>query len=192
MADRAAADFRLELLQGGEFRQLGPGGTGLWRFLPGCRLRGRRLGPALRPVAGLEDDEIAAARGARQQHVFQRHGAQDAAREAGEDGGNARGAEELRDDGEAAGGGAVLQGCREVAAVFEQDADEDEDRGDALGHGFSGAVLLGTLWGRKTGGGVRGGHGQCMLTNWRREVKGFFPRAGAGRGAVPWLQSESA
>ena len=120
----------------------------------------RRRCRGFRPPAGLEDDQVAAPRGPRQQHAFQRHGAQDAAREASEDGGNPRRAEVLRDDGEAARGGTVFEGFRQVAAVFEQDADDDEDRGDALGHRLGGPGPFGTGRGRKTGSGVRVVHGQ--------------------------------
>ena len=68
--------------------------------------------------------------------------------EAGADRRDAGGAEELGDGREAAGDGAVLEGFRQVAAVADEDVEDDEEVGDVLRHGLAGPVLWGTGWGR--------------------------------------------
>ena len=52
----------------------------------------------------------------------------------------------------------MLDGLGEVAAIFEQDGDDGEDGGDALGHGLAGPILWGSGAGRKAGGVLCGGH----------------------------------
>ena len=155
VADRAAADVRPKLRQGGEVgrdRAVRPGravdrpGRG-WRGGLLRRLRAGRLRRAVVRVAGLVEHQVAAPGGAGEQHLFQRHGAQQAAGEPGLDGGQARGAEELRDGGEAAPGCSAFEGVREVAAVAEQDADDDEEVGDVGGTGLAGRSCGGTGWG---------------------------------------------
>ena len=131
------------------------------------------------PPAGLQEDEIAAARGTGEQHAFQRHGAQDAAGEAGEDRRDAGGAEELRDDGEAARGGAVFERCGQVAAVGEQDVEDGEDVGDVLRHGFFRPGPVGDRVGEKGRRWRPRRSWVVLITNLRWEVKGFFPQAGA-------------
>ena len=61
------------------------------------------------------------------------------------------GAEELRDGGEAAPEGAMLDGVGEVAAVGGEDAGDVEDFRDARGHGPGVAVLCGIGRGGKAG-----------------------------------------
>ncbi len=63
---------------------------------------------------------------AREEHVLQRGGAQDATVEVGQDGGQVGGAEAGRDGWECWGIGAVPDGGVEMQAVAEQDADGTE------------------------------------------------------------------
>ncbi len=105
--------------------------------------------------AGLRHHQVAAPRGARQQHAFQRHRAADAAAEMGEDHRDIGGAEPLGDGGEAARGGTMLEGCDEVVAVAEQYAEDMEDLRDVGGHGLAGPIRL-RIGGRgRTGTGGR-------------------------------------
>ena len=120
------------------------------------------LGPAaaaaaLRSGADAEwrNHQVAAPCGARQQQAFEHDGAHDAAAEMGEDHRDLGGAEASGDDGEAARGGAMLEGVGEVAAVAEQDVEDMEDLRDVGGHGLAGPILL-RIGGRgRTGTGGR-------------------------------------
>ncbi len=154
-ADRAAADLRFELVQRwqrvgvGGFGQVGAadrGAAGRGRFGEGAL--GLRPGLVRRGVPGLEPHQVAAARGAGEQHAFQRHGPQQAAGEAGLDRLEAGGAEELRDGREAAGDGAVFQGFCEVEAVADQDVHDGEHVVDARRDGLAGPDLWGFGEGR--------------------------------------------
>jgi hypothetical protein len=101
-----------------------------------------------------------AARGAAQQHAFEGDGAQDAAMEARDCVGERRaGGEEARDGGEAAPEAALRQEGGEMAAIGGEDAHEEEDFGDALGHGLAGLILGGILGVGEAGCGGRGNHG---------------------------------
>ena len=140
-ADRATAHLALEVLQGGheEFGIVPAGGEG-W---PGCALAGGRghgcrlLGFGgcwgglgfWRAGAAVDEVDVAAGGGAGEQHALQGGGAQEAAVQVGEDGGEVGGAEACGDGVEVGGGGAVADGVDEVAAVAEQDADGVEDDG---------------------------------------------------------------
>ena len=85
--------------------------------------------------AGLDEVDVAAGGGAGEQDALQRGGAQDAAVQVGEDGGEVGGAEARGDGVEVGGGGAVADGVDEVAAVVEQGADGVEQDGDVVGDG---------------------------------------------------------
>jgi hypothetical protein len=100
------------------------------------------------------DVDVSAGCGAREQDALQRGGTQDAAVEVGEDGREVGGAEASRDGGECGGGGSAVEGAEEMAAVAEQDVGGVEEEGDALGHGFAGAILwrIGRLGGMGRGG----------------------------------------
>ena len=138
-ADGAAANLTLEILQcgheefgivpaGGQrraWRGFGPGWLVCWWLGLGVRWCGRWFVGA--GAAG-HDFDVSAGFGAREEHVLQRGGAQDASVEVGEDGGEVGGAEACRDGGECGGGGAVADGGEEMAAVAEQDADGAERR----------------------------------------------------------------
>ena len=115
-------------------------------------------------VRRVDDVDVAAGCGAREQEALQRGGTQDAAVEVGEDGGEVGGAEAGRDGGEFGGGGAVADGGEEMAAVAEQDADGVEEEGDVLWDG----------WG---GGGV---HGSISNGTLEREARNIFRRPGGG------------
>ena len=84
---------------------------------------------------------------------MQRLDAQQAAGDAGAEDRQAGGAEELGDDGEAAGGGAAVEGEGEMAAVDEEDVQEGEDVGDMRRHG-PGPLLRGSGRGREVGVGA--------------------------------------
>ena len=66
------------------------------------------------------------------------------------------GAEELRDGGEAAPDGAMLDGFREVAPVPEEDLNDVEHTLDTLGYGFATLIRLGIRSGSKVSGGECG------------------------------------
>jgi len=119
------------------------------------RLRRRFAAATMGPR---QHHQVAAARGALQQHAMQRDGAHDAALEVRQDARDGGGAEELRDGGEAAPDGAMFDGGGEVAAVFGEDAGDGEDFRDALGHGLAGPIRLGIGRGSKTRGGGCGVH----------------------------------
>ena len=112
-----------------------------------------------------QDDQIPAARGACQQHAFQRHGPHDAALDMREHHRQRGGAEELRDGGEAAPDGAMLDGLREVAPVSEEDLNDVEHTLDTLRHGFATLIRLGIRSGSKASGGECGSHSFVYLTN---------------------------
>jgi hypothetical protein len=86
-----------------------------------------------------------------QQHVLQRHGPHHAALDVRQHARQGGGAEELRDGGEAAPGGAMFDHLGEVAAVGHQDGDDGEDGRDALGHGLAGPIPGGIGSGNKAG-----------------------------------------
>ena len=90
-----------------------------------------------------QDRQVPAACGAPQQHALQRDGAHEAALDVGKDDRHRRGAEELRDGGEAAPDGAMFEGLGEVAAVFDEDGKDGEQGRDTLGHGLPGSILWG-------------------------------------------------
>jgi hypothetical protein len=92
-------------------------------------------------VASLTPPHVARLDPAREQHVLQRGGPQDAAVQVREDGGEIGGAEACRDGRECGGGGAMADGGEEMSAAAEQDADGVEDEGDVLGHGVAGLIL---------------------------------------------------
>jgi hypothetical protein len=117
---------------------------------------------------------------AAQQHAFEGDGAQDAAMEARDCVGERRaGGEEARDGGEAAPEAALRQQGGEMAAVGGEDAHEQEDFGDALGHGLAGLVLWGLIrWGTlavdEADGGGRGNHGLFQYPNMARIARKIF------------------
>ena len=102
--------------------------AGAWRAVRAGRLLARAV--VARAVRRIDDVDVAAGGGAGEQEALQRGGAQDAAVEVGEDGGEIGGAEAGGDGGEVGGGGAVVDGVEEMAAVAEQDADGVEEQGD--------------------------------------------------------------
>ena len=131
----------------------------------GPRALCRRLGrgrPALGWTAGLEEDEVPAARGAGQQHPFQCHAAQQAAGEPGADRRQAGGAEELGDVAEPAGGGAAVERFRQVEGVADEDVEDVEEVGDVLRQRLGGPGLSGAGAGRGCGGVGRCVHGLCF------------------------------
>jgi hypothetical protein len=101
----------------------------------------------------LDEIDVATGGGAGEEDALERGGAEDAAVEVGEDGGEVAGAETRGDGFEVWCGGALAGGVDEVAAVVEQDADGVEDDGDVVGDGAGAVVLLG-IW---RGGGRRVG-----------------------------------
>ena len=103
-----------------------------------------------------QDDQIAAARGACQQHAFQRDRAHDATLDMREHHRQRGGAEELRDGGEATPDGAMLEGFREMASVSEEDLNDVEHTLDTLGYGFATLIRLGIRSGSKASGGACG------------------------------------
>jgi hypothetical protein len=164
-ADGVAASLAFEILQAGhvefgivpaggagEARAFGCGNGGLGGGLPGRGVDwcGLYLG---RGNAGCGEFDVGAGGGAGEQHAFQSGGAQEAAVQVGEDGGDFGGAEAGGDRPEVGGGGALVDGVDEVAAVGEEDADGMEEDGDVVGHSGGGAILCG-IW--------RGGDG-CFV-----------------------------
>jgi len=150
-----AADLGLDLLQRGQIagvdRRIVLGVLGVEaadlrgervfdRVGVGVGVGGRGGGGA---DAGRGHGEVAAGGGALEQQGFERGGAQDAAVETGEDDRNPGGAEQGGEQDEAGRGGTPLDGGGEVAAVFEQDADDVEELGDVRGHGGGVAILWG-------------------------------------------------
>ncbi|HTW68749.1 MAG TPA: hypothetical protein VME47_02575 [Acetobacteraceae bacterium] len=158
-ADRAAADFGLDLLWRGQM--VGIDGRVMLRTFgnhaPGLLLErlGIRIGGGRRRFGGGSWLHVAAGGGALQQHGFERGGAQEAAGEVGENQRNPRSAEGGREDEEARARGTPLERGRHVAAVFEQGADDIEERRDVAGQGLPGPILLGIGFGGQVGGGVR-------------------------------------
>jgi hypothetical protein len=106
-------------------------------------------------VGGIDEVEVAAGGGAGEQHTFQRGGAQQAAVQVGEDGGEVGGAETRGDGVEVGGAGAGADGVDEVTAVVEQDAGGVEDDGDVVGQSGGGVILwrIGRVGGRCGGWG---------------------------------------
>ncbi len=90
----------------------------------------------------------------RQRRGFEGRGATQAAGDAGEDGGEVGGAEGFGEEGEARGGGALLDRAGELLAVVDQFADEAKDAAEAAG-----CVCVGPRWigVRGCGGGLGGG-----------------------------------
>ena len=85
--------------------------------------------------------EVSAAGGATAQRGFEGRGATQAAGDAGEDGGEVGGAEGFGEEGEAWGGGALLDRGGELLAVVDQFADDAEDAAEAAG-----CVCVGPRW----------------------------------------------
>ena len=153
----------------------------------GWRLRRRfRCGGGLRRARcarARQDHQVAAARGAPRQHALQRDGAHDAALEVRQDDRDGRGAEELRDGGEAAPEGAMLDGVGEVAAVCGEDAGDGEDFRDALGHGLAGPVRWGSGGVARPGAFVAAST-FCTLTRSVAGVKRFCAERQRGGGSA--------
>ncbi len=126
----------------------GTGGTAAERLWFGRRFCGMRAGGACGGLAAFAEHEVPAARGTGQQHAFQRHGAQQAARGPGADGCDADYAEELGEGGEAACDRPVFECFRQMRTVAAQDADQGEHVGDVLRDGLAAPVPWGTGWGR--------------------------------------------
>ena len=105
--------------------------------------------------AAHDDVDVLAGGGAGEEQALQCRGAQDAAIEVGDDGGEVVGAEAAGDGVEGGRGGALADGVDEVAAIGEEDADGVEDDLDVVGHSGGGGILGGI--GR--GGDGRGGFG---------------------------------
>ena len=135
----------------------------------GVRARGSTRSKS-RPVAP---------RASRKQEALQCDGAQDAAVQVGEDGGDVGGAEVHRDGVEVGGGGAVADGVDQVAAVVEQDGDGVEQDGDVVGQSGAGVILRGVGRGGDRRGGCDGLHGGCLAECWEGG-KDYFPVAGEG------------
>jgi len=162
----------------------GPAGVRRCGRGAGLRRLGR-LAPAAVACAdaGAGELDVAAAGGARQQHALQGGGAQDAALQVGEDDRKIEGAEARCDGGEAWRGGAAVNGGREVAAVAQQDADDAQESGDALGHGGGGLIRWRIWRGGRTGGGGRvTWHDSISNRSWWLVSMDLFP--GGPGGAV--------
>ena len=155
-AERTAAHLTLEFLLCGHeefgivpargqqlaWRSFGPGW--LVRWLLGLRVRWRGRWFLIGAGAADHHFDVSAGCGAREQHLLQRVGTQNASVEVGEDGGKVGSAEGGRDGGECGGGGTAVNGGEEMAAVAEQDVDDVEEGGNVLGHGHGFAGLI--LW----------------------------------------------
>ena len=152
-ADRAAAHLGGDFCFRGEAREAG--------VLGGARRAGGRAarpgGRARAGCGGHADGrwrEVLAAGGATAERGFEGRGATQAAGDAGEDGGEVGGAEGSGEEGEAWGGGALLDRGGEVLAVVDQLADQAEDAAEGGGHGRGGPGWIGV---RGWGGGLGGG-----------------------------------
>ena len=138
-ADRTATHFGGDFLLGGEAGGLGGGGrlgVGRRDLAWGARLmRGGHAGGRWR--------QVPAACGALAEPGFQGRGAAQAGGNAGEDDRDIGGAEGSGEEGEAGGGGALLDGGGELFAVVDQPAEDAEDATDAGGHDGGGPGWIG-------------------------------------------------
>jgi hypothetical protein len=172
-ADRAATDFGSDFLFGGEARGarvLGVvGGLGFrlgvrWRDLPGGA--GRAGGGYAEGCWG----EVLAAAGAAAKRGFQGGGSAQAAGDAGENDGEVGGAEGCGGEGEAWGGGALLDCAGEMLAEVDEFADEAEDAVEAAGYGWDGPGRIGVCdWGGGLGGGRHERNKNIMLGHCQRK-----------------------
>ncbi|MFZ0020894.1 MAG: hypothetical protein WAL10_26560 [Acetobacteraceae bacterium] len=135
-ADRAAAHLGGDFVFRGEAGEAGGlgvvGGLGFGRGVRRCD----QPGGAWSADVGHADGrwcEVSAAGGATTQRSFEGRGATQAAGDAGEDGGEVCGAEGFGEEGEAWGGGALLDRAGELLAVVDQFADDTEDAAEAAG-----------------------------------------------------------
>ncbi len=124
---------------------------------------------------------------------FQGRGAAQAIGDAGEDDGEIGGAEGSGEEGEAWGGGALLDGAGELLAVVDQFADDAEDAAEGGGHGCVGPGRIGVCgWGGRLGGHERnenteGGvcQGEHSCTNATRGASGRRNEVGEADRTVP-------
>ncbi len=143
----ATAHLAFQVLHGGheEFGIVAASGAG-WACPVGARgvggASGCGGGAAMRPRP-LDEADVAAGGGAREQHALQRGGALETTVQVGENGGEVGRAEARRDRVEVGGGGAVADGGDEVAAVGEQGAGGVEQEGDVVGQSDAGVILRG-------------------------------------------------
>ena len=152
-AKRAATHLTLEVFQRGheELGIIPAGGAGRGWCVPAGEGRlGRRLfglGVGWRGLwfrqwlVALDVVDVAAGGGAGEQDALKRRGAEDAAVQVGEDGGDVGGAEAGGDGVEVGGGGALADGVDQVAAIAKQVTDAAEKGVDLFGQGGDGVLL---------------------------------------------------
>jgi hypothetical protein len=183
-ADRATARLTLEVLQGGheEFRIVPAGGAGgsccafAWRWsgLPRCGWGGLWF---RRGDVALDEVDVLAFGGAGEEDALQCGGAQDAAVQMGEDGGEVGCAEAGGDCIEVGRGGAMADGVDEVAAVVEEDPGSVQYDGDVVGEA-GGRVIL---WRVGRCSGSTGFHGSVSNIVLDSEARTIFLNPVVGR-----------